>query len=108
MRRVSALFLAAVVAVLSLTGTASAMTPDVGPAGVPASAASAPVWQTRPCRTEDDSRSCYWDAETAGNGRGHSFYVIRFPGRAHMTCVAYWQPRYAASHDYCVAVRGAK
>jgi hypothetical protein len=27
------------------------------------------------CQTED-SDNCYWDAQTMGNGQGHSFYVI--------------------------------
>ena len=27
------------------------------------------------CPTED-SDNCYWDAQTQGNGQGHSFYTI--------------------------------
>lgn len=63
-----------------------------------------PAWVLRPCKTED-SVNCAWNAATQGNGRGHSFVVRLVPGKAHMVCVFYAAPRYAASHDYCEATR---
>lgn len=33
------------------------------------------AYKLRPCRFED-SRGCYWDAATRGNGRGRSFVVV--------------------------------
>lgn len=63
-----------------------------------------PKWATRPCVTED-SVNCRWDADTAGNGAGHSYIVRQFPGAARMVCVMYAQPSYARTHDYCTATR---
>lgn len=33
------------------------------------------TYRLNPCRYED-GRNCYWDARTAGNGRGHSFVAV--------------------------------
>lgn len=60
-----------------------------------------PRWMTSPCKYED-SRNCFWNAETAGNGSGHSFYSIAVGKK---DCVIYWNNRYAKRHNYCVKVR---
>lgn len=59
-----------------------------------------PRWLITPC-AQEDSNNCYWDAGKAGNGRGHSFYAVAFPGSKGITCVMYWQPKYAKHHNYC-------
>lgn len=60
-----------------------------------------PRWMTRPC-AEEDSVNCYWDAQTMGNGRGHSFYVRRMPGDiTGLTCWTYVQRKFGANHDHC-------
>lgn len=43
------------------------------------------TYRFTPCARED-SRNCYWDAQTRGNGHGHSFVnlagdVLRIPAR---------------------------
>lgn len=52
----------------------------------------------RPCR-EEDSRRCYWDSRTRGNGVGHSFAAVHV--KHHGACVLYLARRYGRHHDYC-------
>lgn len=60
-----------------------------------------PKWMTTPCAYED-SPNCFWNAEVAGNGDGHSFYSIQAKvGRRWMQCTIYAQTRYGAKHNYC-------
>lgn len=73
-------------------------------AGASTASAPAPVLHgalriavSTPC-PEEDSVNCYWDAGTAGNGRGHSFYSIRVGAR---DCVIYWDRAYNRSHGHC-------
>lgn len=33
------------------------------------------TYRLNPCRYED-GRQCYWDADSAGNGKGHSFISV--------------------------------
>lgn len=70
------------------------------PAQATRPSSSYPSWVTRPCLTEDDT-NCHWDAQSRGNGEGHSFIVRLVPGKAGMICVFYAEPRYARTHDYC-------
>lgn len=56
-----------------------------------------PVWMTRPC-AQEDGLNCYWDARSAGNGVGHSFYSVKV-GRK--MCTIYWGNRYARTHNNC-------
>lgn len=56
-----------------------------------------PRWQTRPCK-EEDSNNCYWNAQTQGDGMGHSFYAVRVGKKV---CVLYWQTKYARNHNHC-------
>lgn len=70
---------------------------------VPASATTAPAdplpwWTDRPCPLED-SVNCVWDADSSGNGAGHSFIVRRFPDG--QVCVMYAERRVARTHDRC-------
>jgi len=41
-----------------------------------AAAGSLAAVMSTPCATED-SANCYWDAQSRGNGRGHSFISLR-------------------------------
>lgn len=66
-----------------------------------------PWWVTTPCKTED-SVNCRWNAKTQGNGKGHTYIVRQFPGKAHMVCVMYAQRKYARTHDYCEAISGPR
>lgn len=75
--------LAASAAMLALT-----MTPAT------AQDAPTPKWMTRPCKWED-SVNCYWDASTAGNGKGHSFYAICGNGT---TAIVYTNRKYNRRH----------
>lgn len=34
------------------------------------------LWSVRPCRYED-SKNCYWDARSRGNGKGRSFVTLK-------------------------------
>ena len=54
-----------------------------------------PAWLTTPC-AEEDSTDCYWDAQSAGNGEGESFYAISL--RRGSVCVIYWHDR---AGSYC-------
>ena len=77
---------------LTLVGIATAQAADApAPQG---------VWKiasTTPC-PDEDSVNCYWDASTAGNGVGHSFYSVRV---GHRVCTIYWNRKYNRSHGYC-------
>lgn len=55
-----------------------------------------PRWMTRVCVYED-SVNCQWNASSAGNGRGDSFYVRHFPN-SRLTCVIYID---RPAKDYC-------
>lgn len=103
-----------IVAVLALGGfiLASctgelAMTPALATAGTAthgSAAPSLPKWMTRPC-AEEDSVNCYWDAQTMGNGKGHSFYVRKLPGDiTGLACIFYVKPRDARRWDHCYPV----
>lgn len=59
-----------------------------------------PFWVVKPCKTEY-SVNCRWNAQTQGNGRGHTYVVRQFPGKNHMVCVMYADRQYAKKHDYC-------
>lgn len=59
-----------------------------------------------PC-AQEDSVNCYWNANTQGNGAGHSFITREFPGKAHMVCVMYVKARDARRWDYCEALTPA-
>lgn len=59
------------------------------------------AYRLKPCEWED-SRGCYWDAGTSGNGHGHSFVTVRVAGRA---CTLYVSRRYARRHDWCEVMR---
>jgi len=47
---------------------------------------------------QEDSPNCYWDAQVAGNHRGHSFYSIRIGNK---DCVRYWNWKYNIKHGRC-------
>lgn len=88
-----------IITVALLAGGMLAASPAIAstpmpPAGVVKDAIS------RPCRYED-SINCYWDARSAGNGAGHSFYSIRV-GRK--VCTVYRNRIYNRSHGYCSAL----
>lgn len=58
-----------------------------------------PRWMTSPCQYED-SRNCFWDADTNGLGNGgHSFYSIRI--NRDVECTVYWQNWYAKRNNFC-------
>lgn len=49
------------------------------------------------CQSEDEV-GCWWNASTGGNGDGYSFVQVHREGHV---CVAYLNPTYAASHNFC-------
>lgn len=51
---------------------------------------------------EEDSINCFWNARSAGNGRGHSFYSVRV---GHRDCVIYWNEKYNRHHGRCYPIR---
>ena len=62
-----------------------------------------PKWMSTPCEYED-SPNCYWNAEVAGNGDGHSFYSITAWNAKHtrlLQCTIYAQTRYGKKHNTC-------
>jgi len=59
-----------------------------------------PIWVTRPCKSEGDV-NCRWNAQTQGNGQGHTYIVREVPGSTHMVCVFYAERKFARTHDYC-------
>lgn len=96
----------------SLTTLAAAAVLASGGAFVTAQAAGTsdvptPRYMRVACEQED-SRGCYWDASSQGNGVGHSFYSIpvpnTMPGANHHrnSCdlIRYWDRSYGSTHDY--------
>lgn len=78
----------------------------IGGSAASASAPEPPArakWMSRPCVYEDGI-NCFWNADSMGNGMGHSFYVRKIPGR-RLTCAFYVERHYAKTHDYCVKSR---
>lgn len=58
------------------------------------------VWQQKVACQQEDGVNCFWNADSAGNGKGHSFFTVEMPGRKHMVCVIY--VRKADQHwNYC-------
>ena len=70
-------------------------------AGAAAAEAPSPWWLSRPCPNED-SVNCYWDAETAGDGEGHSFFAVRVRGEV---CMLHVERAYARRHNQCLPLR---
>lgn len=101
-RTLAGLAVVATVAVVAGPGTDAA--PVVQRASSSESRPAMPAWSLKPCASED-SVNCRWDADTAGNGKGHSFIVREFPGKAHMVCVMYVKRADARRWDYCEATR---
>jgi hypothetical protein len=61
---------------------------------------SRPTWFEKvPCKSED-SVNCFWNANSRGNHRGHSFIVREMPGSKHMVCVMYLK-KADRRWDYC-------
>ena len=60
--------------------------------------AKRPAFLATHCAVEDDI-NCYWDARTAGNKMGHSFWTIKV--NRNRACTVYWDPRYSARHGQC-------
>lgn len=47
------------------------------------------VWQQKIACKNEDGVNCFWNADSTGNGTGHSFFTVEMPGRKHMICVIY-------------------
>jgi hypothetical protein len=96
-------FCAGMLTAIALTVTGTATATDTHPAPVLHGAIRHAV--TTPCPYED-SMNCYWDAGTAGNGRGHSFYSIRIGrmtqhGVRVQDCITYWDRAYNRKYGQC-------
>lgn len=87
-------------AILATAGISSATTqdpPDLGTDARPILHGVVEHTVLTPCRSEADDLNCYWNARRQGNGRGHSFYVIRV---GHQEAVIYWNKRYNRKHGF--------
>lgn len=66
--------LLATVTILAIVGMAGCNQPEPAKSAIPTKAVD--YHQYPPCLTEDqETGPCYWNAQTRGNGQGHSFYV---------------------------------